>query len=372
MHFTRTLDTVQAQVTDDDAGKWDARVPCHQIALHKGRLLVPHAFAPDDATAFHGSDDATAFHGSDDDCRAEGLSLSPWATSQVCQKLGIPAGYIKRCPPELVDANLNYWIRSERIGRLLRQDDLSAPPDSLWLLRAKGTTVRGVLSPRYSKLDNAQLLAALRPLVSGTGYQVSLVQLSPESFHLRLVDPRIARDVVPGDRLLVGIHIANSEVGLRAVTVDALVFRVLCENGLIRRLNHKSLLRQRHLHVADARFETLLADALREAVTVAAGFIEQMALAVRAPVPDPEQAIETLGQMWDLPQATTELIRFLLLGEGRQDTLYGLVNAVTAAAQRLPIDERFDLETRAGVLIDTTSTRQADAALRQRLLTGSK
>jgi hypothetical protein len=351
MQFTQTLADVRDQVAADDCGKWDSIVPCRQITLYRGRLVFPEAQS-------HGFD--------------MGLALTPWASSQACQRLGLPAAYFKRCPAYLQDANFNHWLRPEETGGRLTPGDRAPEPEPLWLLRAKGASVRGVLSPKYSRLDNAQLLAALFPLLSGTRYQVGLVQMSAESLHLRLVDPTIARDVLPGDRLLVGIHVANSEVGLRAVTVDALVFRLICANGLIKRVNSRSLLRQRHLHVSEPRFAALLEKALREAVTVAAGFIEQMALAVRTPVPDAEKAIEVLAGLWDLPKATQEYVRFALYGQASGETLYGLVNAVTSAAQRLPVEDRFELETLAGVLVDTTSASPAHQQLRARILSGAR
>lgn len=350
--FTRTLSDVREQVSCDDSGKWDALVRARDITLQHGRLHLPQSAS-------------TASETYDGDT---GLTLSPWAASQACQKLGIPSGYFKKCPPDLQDRQFNHWTRYREMVNGLTKGDREIERDGNWMLRTKGSTVRGVLSPQYAKLDNRQLLDGLLPLIAGSRYQVGLSQLTGESFHLRLVDPTIARDVLPGDRLIVGIHLSNSEVGLRACTVDALVYRVVCTNGLIRRVNNRSLLKQRHIHVSEPRFAEMLADALREAVVVAAGFIEQMALAVRTPVPDVESAITVLGQMWNLTQETQAFIRFALHGEAKPETMYGLVNAITSAAQKLPVDDRFDLETLAGILIDTGSSRAADTALRNRLL----
>jgi hypothetical protein len=301
------------------------------MLLHHGRLCFPQA---------------------EQDGHDQGLALTPWALGQACQKLGLPTPYIRRCPPRLQDENFNHWMRTHEIGRQLGKADRD--PDAAWLIRARGGTARGILTPRYAKLDNKQLLEALLPVlqVQGKSFQVGLVQLSPESFHLRLIDPTVARYVLPGDRLMVGIHIANSEVGLRAVTVDALVFRLICTNGLIRRLNQKSLLKQRHIHVSEPRFQDLLADALHEAVAVAAGFIEQMAMATSVPIPDPNKAIDQLAGLWNLSRQTAELIKFALYGEKNQDSLYGLVNAVTQVAQQFAIEQRFELETLASLLID--------------------
>jgi len=120
--------------------------------------------------------------------------------------------------------------------------------------------------------------------------------------------------------------------------------------------------------VSEPRFADLLAQAVQEAVTVAAGFIEQMAGAIRTPVPDPERAITLLGQAWSLSQATQEQVRFTLYGEKPEGTLYALANALTLVAQRLNPDERFHLETLTGALVDTASSSAADSYLRGRVL----
>lgn len=347
--FTRTLGDVQEMVTKDDRGKHDYVVSVKDICMQQGRLFWP---------------------GSDDD--GLGLVPTPWATAQACGRLGIPVGYFNRCPTNLQDAQWNHWCQDEETLRRTSPDDAQA---AKWTVRAKDAQVRGVLSARYDKLDNRQLMEALHGALPADRFQVSLAELSGESFHLRLVDPRISRDVLPNDRVFVGIHLANSEVGFRAVTVDAVVWRLVCLNGLVRRVAGKSLLRQRHIHVSDGRFTSLLEDAVGQATVVAAGFIEQMAHATRTFVPNPEGAIARLGEAWNLSRQTQEYITLALLGEpktGQQDTLYGLVNALTNAAQRLPVDDRFHLETLASLLLDTTSATKAEHDLRQRVLSGAK
>lgn len=345
MPSLKTLGDVRDQVAYDDRGKHDHVVRVPDLTLHGGRLFVPNA---------------------DDD--GFGLALTPWATMQACQRLGIPTAYFNRCPTRLKDDQFNHWRGDEDTLKRTSPDD---PDSASWLIRAKDSTTRGVLSARYQKLDNGQVMDALLPALAGSRYQVRLAQITGESFHVRLVEPGICRDVLPGDKLLVGIHVANSEVGLRAVTIDAVVFRVICDNGLVRRIAGKSLLRQRHIHVDTARFVPLLTDAIGQATLVAAAFIEQMAQSAKAFVPDPDKAIAHLGDTWNLTKETQEFIRLALLGEPRtaqQDTLYGLVNAVTNAAQRLPIDDRFHLETLASALVDATSDSAADRSLRGHIL----
>lgn len=345
--FKRTLDDVHDLVSEDDKGKWDTIARVQEVSLCHGRLFFPQA---------------------QNDGYDTGLAFSPWAMGQACQKLGMPTAYFKRCPPALQDAQFNHWARMAHIGREFTRADHER--EEAWTLRCKNGSVRGVLSPKYGKLDNAQLLQALLPVLKGTRYQVGLIQLTDEAFHLRLIEPTVGREVLPQDRLLVGVHIANSEVGLRAVTVDAVVFRLVCTNGLVRRVNHKSLLHQRHIHVSEPKFAGLLERAVSEATVVAAGFIEQMALATKAVVPDPMAAVEVLGQAWGLPKNTVEQVQFALHGEGtgQHHTLYDLTNAVTLTAQRLGPDERFHLETLAGLLVDTTAGGMVERQLRSRVL----
>lgn len=335
------LDEVCDRVSADDAGKHDHLVPIREISMHQSRLYWP---------------------GADDD--SFGFALTPWAMGQACTKLGMPTAYFGRCPKELQDAQWNHW---RSIPEELRKKNGGDGGDR-WTIRAKNLEVRGVLSARYEKLDNRQLLSALLPAIAGSGHQVKLFDLTNESLHLRLVDPRMSRLVLPGDPLIVAIHIANSEVGLRAVTIDACIYRLVCENGMVRKIAGRSMLKQRHIHISTEQFIPLLQDAIGQARLVAAAFIEQMILSTKTIVPDPARAIEVLADAWKLSKQTAEYIKFGLYGESHQDTLYGLVNAVTNAAQRLSVEGRYELETLASVLIDTTSESRADQALRQRIL----
>jgi len=227
------LDTAFDRVRLDDSGKWDVRPARKEFSLRGGQVCLPPAY--------------------EDDCPAA-LSLTPWATGQLCARLSIPTPYFKRCPPCLRDSQVNYWLRyapaptgeeDEDAGPFAEPDEphLAAGWDDTWLLRGRKDRLRGILSSRYAALDNAQLLDALRPLLLDRQERLEVKDfaLSEESLHLRLVDPQLAREVLKDDRLMVGFHVSNSEVGRHSVRVDALVWRLVCSNGLIRLVNGKSL-----------------------------------------------------------------------------------------------------------------------------------
>src|SRR4051794_39540156 len=105
-----SLGDARETVRSDDYGKWDITVPRDDLQLCDGQIM----FAQE---------------------TGEGqLSPSTWAIGQLCTRLGIPAPYFRRCPPELQDLQGNHW---------LRHGDYK--PDEKWLLRAKDTSLRAVL-----------------------------------------------------------------------------------------------------------------------------------------------------------------------------------------------------------------------------------
>jgi len=363
---TGDLALVRERVRKDALDKWDALTPRALIRLHHGRVWFPEAAQSDFAAS---------------------LKPTAWATAQFCQKLGIPAGYFRKCPSPLQDRQFNHWIRQVGKGQETpagdesgdEDDDPLAPeradedappeglppevgpfderagpaPSELWLLRMKGDSLRGVLSARYARLDHDLLLDCLAPLLP-QGFTVDWFSLDDIGLHLRLVDTRRPQTVLPGDDLLSGIHVANSEVGRRAVTVDALVYRLVCQNGLIRLVKGKSLLYRRHIHFSAPRFREALEGAVLGALEEAGRFVEQIRAAARTPVADVAAVLELLGRQAALSKSFLEAAERSLRSEraGQQETVWGLANGLTQAAQALSPDDRYGVEALAGRLIE--------------------
>lgn len=346
------FDDVRDQVEADEAGKWDLTIHRRDLTLRDGKVRYPDGYV---------------------DYYPNDLEPTPWATTQMCQRLGIPSGYFRRCPATLQDIQFNYWSKHQKSTADKSAVDTDDHPAELglnngqsseiepagldhcerWLLRVKHNRLRGVLSDRYSRLDNDCLLSCVAEVAVGR-FEVNWMGISDETFHLRLVDPSLSRDVLPDDRHMVGIHIANSEVGKRAVTIDAIVFRVICSNGLIHLISGKSLLHQRHIFISEDHLREAVAEAVSHALTTSAGKMERLSWATTEHLNDVDATIERLAEAWNLTQTTQEHVRLALLGErtDQQNTVFGLVNAFTSAAQRLPVDDRYQLEARAGDLLD--------------------
>jgi hypothetical protein len=338
-----TFDEVHARVHSDDKGKWDVVLPRTETVMQDGKIFFP---------------DCCAY-----ECES-GLELSSWATGQICSRLNIPSAYFKRCPAPLQDEQFNWWNGDCQSETLADTDsDFAMTHDAKlytgqerverWLLRAKGETLRAVLTDRYTPIDNQMLLRCLHRSLP-PHLKVQWIALDEESFHLRLFDPTLVMEVKNGDPLMAGLHISNSEVGKRSVTIDAIVYRQVCSNGLIRLIKGKSLMQQRHIAVTPAHFVSLLQRAMHQALIASHEFLEQMAMATREPIRDVEKEMKILVSDWHLSQTFVEQVEDHLVHEERahQENLFGLVNALTRAAQSLDAEHRYDTEVLAGKFLE--------------------
>jgi hypothetical protein len=329
-----SLSQAREVITLDDRGKCDTLALRRDLLLKDGELVLP---SPKEEVQWP---QAAPNHCPPPNRAWERMQPTTWAQGQLCARLGIPAYYFRQCPLALQDQNANYWLRAGR-------DDKNG--GETWRLRSRYGTLRAVLSQSYSPLDNAVLLDCLLPLLDSR-YHLDWFALSDEGLHLRLIDSTQTREVRPDDALSVGVHLANSEVGKRSITVDALVYRLVCSNGLIALVQGKSLLRRRHIHLEQPRFVAALEEALAQGFQTAQEFVTRLERTTREVVPHPEIAIERLGMHWHLSEETQEAAKLALLCEPTDlhHSAYGLINAFTSAAQGLSDDKRYDLEVLAG------------------------
>ena len=353
----RTLAEVRECLDIESRGTWDMPLSPQEITLVQGRVVSPRLYRYE---------------------YPQGLVPTVWATGQLCQFLGIPTAYFRRCPSTIQDTQANYWLqhlareqaadKTHRSGKAERSQRAER-----WLLRARGETLRGVLTERYTRLDHLELYEALSPALSSE-YQVDWFALTDESFHLRLHDNRVYRDALPNDRLMAGVHIANSEVGKRAVTVDALVYRLVCTNGLIRKVGGASLLHQRHIALSRPEFLSSVQQAVQDAFAYSAAYLEQLAASVAYPITNIESALHKIALDWGLTQATEEAVKEAIQLEkpSQHETLYGLINGLTSVARSMGPDERYALEANAGHLLETYSPSGSKEPAASTLVSASK
>ena len=131
-------------------------------------------------------------------------NLRPIAQQSICYRLGIPIHYLRKCPTDIQQNNLNYWIKHEKNEKLF--------------FRFDGGDVRAIFTPRYIPTDNLEVLDRLLE----HGYKPSTrVQCSlDDEFMLVSVPDEKETFKVNGDKMTPGISVSNSEVGLAALSIS--------------------------------------------------------------------------------------------------------------------------------------------------------
>lgn len=149
------------------------------------------------------------------------FELNDTAHTQLAARLEIPIRYYRRCldeVPELLAINVNHWLAQEREPRLVRTLD---------------GRVRAYLSARYKRMDNHQLLAALLPVLQEIdGLTIESCHVDEDRLYIKALTQKTEALKV-GDLVQYGICISNSEVGLSRLKVEPLIFRLVCQNGMI-------------------------------------------------------------------------------------------------------------------------------------------
>ena len=282
---------------------------------------------------------------------------------QLADRLRIPFAYFERMrgdQPDLLDRNINTWLHREPEQRLVRTLDGRA---------------RAFLSDRYRRLDNHDLLEHVLPILQELpGARFESMELTETRMYLKVVTPRVECEIQPGDIVQAGVVITNSEIGHGSLSVQPLVYRLVCRNGLISadramrkahvgRLQESSseeitIFRDDTLAAEDKAFYLKVRDVVQAAVSQAS--FEQAAERMRKTLGirlggDPVKTVDSLAVRYLLNEQERSGVLRTLIAEADLSG-YGLVNAVTGYAQEVPCyDRATELEQLGGRLLDQSA-----------------
>lgn len=270
----------------------------------------------------------------------EPLDINQIAHRQIGARLQIPASYYDRMlanNPELLVRNVNTWFKQEPAQRMIRTLD---------------GTARAYLSNKYRRVDHLEILQAVLPVIGEIpDVRFASCQITNSQMYLKVINPHLQAEVTAGDIVQAGVAINNSEIGMGAVCVQPLVFRLSRGNGIIISDAQTRKTHRGRTNIVDDNFqihsdETLAADDLN--------FLLMLQETVRAAVDEARfnQVVELMRETTQMRMNTTNIPETVRLaskdfklteieGEGvlhhfttDQDlTLYGLANAVSRYSQ---------------------------------------
>lgn len=270
----------------------------------------------------------------------EPLEVNSIAHQQLATYTSIPAAYYRRMlaeHPSLLAHNVNEWLQREPSQRMLRTMD---------------GTARAFLSNRYRRIDNMEIAEIVLPVLQKLdGAIFESCQITESRMYIKVVNPRLQAEVAVGDVVQAGVIISNSEVGQGSVSIQPLVYRLVCKNGMV--INDAQT-KKYHLGPANstdgnleiysndtlAAIDTAFVKQIRDTVTAAvdqarfAKVVDLMKTAREAAMNT--QDIPNLVKLASKEFNITEneqggVLQHLI--EGKDLSLYGLSNAVTRYSQ---------------------------------------
>jgi hypothetical protein len=261
------------------------------------------------------------------------VEVLPSAQRLMANRLRIPLSYLCRCPKDLQARNLNYWLERQRMER-----------DSFFC-RFDGNRLRAVFTERYTVLDHTEILSKM--VEQGFSATVE-VHVSLDQTFMVLKIPEYSRAFgLDGDKIVPGISLANSEVGILAFCIEAYFYRLVCSNGLISKVPVASRFKHISRKALD-EFPLILGQVVHESQHGQRRFM----ISMETPVDNPLDTISSFNRQFQLTQKQATAVEHGWQFE-QGSMMFHVMNAYTRAAQdsSLSAEESYRLERVGGQIL---------------------
>ncbi len=316
-------------------------------------------------------------------------TMTNWAFSQLCAKYHMPAGYLRDITPTLAAQNVNFSIKKYA-------DDKNGET-KLLMHQNGGYYVRAILSERYTRIWNSEIVRRLKELVaqdaswrvppsrpavndprarpateadvltvrnSGLSIQVG-DQIAPgglfasfEDMFVLMVNEHNRIDDGSEFGLSRGFMIQNSEVGKSAFKIITFLYRMVCGNLILWNAEEIEEISLRHVGDAGPRMVERLQVELAKYVNLSAGPTEQKIRIAQTKriAAKPEDVIDYIFRYKLLGRKVAEEAMAAVVVEQDGDPLsyYGFAQGITRLSQQDAryIDQRVQMDRSAGKLIE--------------------
>ena len=289
----------------------------------------------------------------DDNGEIRDVTISRFALGQLCSKIGVPAQYLEKCIKtgrlELAQDNVSSWLGDYNGNLFIREYDNS---------------IRGVLSQKFATCDTPEILGVIQDTFPTKDFTVRGHFLSPERFHLRITD----RDnlPIPDEYLFGGFSIDSSDVGRSTLSVNYLLYKQVCSNGLCLPKGRGEIFQQKHIGITAEAFREGLKQNIELVPNITAELLKDIERSRNSGVAirdfdnnkDIEDIIKrlrtTMRMSEEQAKKVIDLFEYRLhkAGDFRyENNNWGLTNAITEVARDTSLERRIELERFAGNLL---------------------
>jgi|GEM_PF-1770949 len=263
------------------------------------------------------------------------ISVADTALRQLLGYCGIPPMFFKETLSDSEKALLFNRLYREKDGNAMR------------LYRFDGDELYGVVSDRYRKIDNIELIPVLEGMAGkGIAMEAVNITLNPDHTKIRLVPT----DYYDGETAPM-IEFTNSENGLGSMKVWAGVYRVVCSNGFM--VEIESHARTKWPHLGNAFFK--LPD-FRAVLSVSIDYMKRLdnSKVVYLGAKDKEKHLRSVFSEFG-KDAADKVVEVARSEYKNGETLHDVVNSISRAAHHYQSRQRTEMERLAARLLSKIS-----------------
>lgn len=294
------------------------------------------------------------------------LEMTNWSFGQLASYAGAPASYLRKLPTELAAINLQWGLEHNPVR-----------DDALVLGQTNGhDSLRAMTSTSYGRIWDLQVVNSVERInqsgqwvipsasyTSSNPKRATTLYASDRDVFIFLVDPSHPIEV-NGETLYRGFITWNSEVGSAVFGLTTFLYRYVCDNRIVWGATDVKELRIRHTGGAPDRFAYEGSRYLqRYANESTAKLVSSIDAAQNFDItskllnPGKGDTVESWLQSRGFTKAQAKAsVDSANAEEGDSRSLWNIVNGITAHARSIPrTDERVDLETKAGKLMEFAS-----------------
>ena len=310
------------------------------------------------------------------------FGLNPWSASQLASYSDIPKSYFDRVSlenPALMVDNINHGLRRQT-AEARRQGKSESR-----MVRTLDGNVRGLLSSRFRPLDGHDLMEAVLPTMLDKQMEIISSEVTDRRLFIKALAPRVMAEIKKGDLVQYGLMISNSDVGAGSVRVEPLIYRLVCQNGLIA----NTAIRKYHVgkNQAEDDIRELFSDKTKELSDKAFWMQVRDVVIGSMKIENFEAQVDRLRvaaneeiKNFDLPRVVELSMKATgITGENKKNSIlaalasgnqgagltkWGLINSFTAAAQsdEFSYEESIEMERAGGQILELPKTQWSTIA----------
>lgn len=268
-------------------------------------------------------------------------TFSNHGLGQLCALLGVPVSYVKSCLEredyEFAVENLNHWI-----PRMPQEKDI--------ILRTTEHRIHGIVSTKYSVFDDNEVAEVVEGILGPLqSYYLSNYIVGPEYTKLRI----ISRDKIDiaGDSLQFGFDIKNSRVGKSRLQINILLYRYICQNGMVFGGGQGHFYTKRHIGISREDLITQFTEMLDRAPDII-GYLKKNVEASMVKKLNDDNIQNLINKFLADGNSRNAAGRIKDMMDAKYDrTLWGFGNAITELSQEYGVDTREKMEMFAGKIV---------------------